>query len=65
MAKSYKVGDRVRFQGKPGTVTEIVTDLGQIRIKLDDGQGWRVAPEELKAEGDPEHKMVEGPRSTR
>ena len=48
MKSKFKVGDRIEFRGQLGVVTASVAETEQIRIKLDSGQGYRCAENELK-----------------
>jgi hypothetical protein len=63
--RKFGIGDRVRYGRTAGTITEILPDLGQIRIKTDAGQGLRVNAGSVQHEDEPAHKMVEGPRRPR
>jgi len=64
MPKAFKIGDRIRFEGTAGEVTESLTPEGQVGVRLADGRVLWTDPEQLKRD-EPEHKMVEGPREPR
>ena len=60
---ALKIGDRVIYRLRTGTVTEILAETGQVIVKLDDGQVIQVSATVLNKGNAPTHKMVEGPRS--
>lgn len=56
---NFQVGQKVRWNGEEGEVTEVVDDLKCVRCRFKDGRVMRIPVDQVQSA--PSHKQVKGP----